>query len=210
MTGGLSGEKRTRCEIVSFPRAWASSTPPTCAVLDGRAPKAKQMGQPGRLLSGVGGRAGQNFHPVVVPSGVLSWANHYQSIANCHEIPLLHPTMFVIRHSAWLQHLANGCLRWRKIYGRPSQRPRCTTSQAHPSALVTNGCEAKLTRLLARWSRSCNPIKAGALSAISCATASSRGGPKQSAPANAAQPMSSAASSCSYRFTNDPHLALGQ
>jgi hypothetical protein len=38
---------------------------------DGRAPKAKQMGQPGRPLSGVGERAGQNF-PVVVPNGVSS------------------------------------------------------------------------------------------------------------------------------------------
>jgi hypothetical protein len=191
---------------ISFPRTRASSTPPTCAVLDGGAPDSKQMGQPRRPLSASSGeRCGQNFHrPVVVPSGVLSWVNHYQSKSNCHEIPLLHPTMFVSRHSAWLQHFANGCLRWRKIYGRPSQRPCCTISRAHRSALVTNGCEAKLTRHLARWSRSCSPIKAGASSAISCATASKRGGPKQSAPANARRPMSSAASSFSYRFTNSP------
>jgi hypothetical protein len=169
--------------------------------LDGRAPDSKQMGQPGRPFSAQ--RRGSVARSSTC-EGKLSWVNHYQSKANCHEIQLLNPTMLVSRHSAWLQHLANGCLRWRKISGRPSQRPRCTTSQAHPSALVTNGCEAKLTRHLARWSRSCNPIKAGASSAISCAIASNRGGLKQSAPENVRRPMSSAASSCSFRFTNSP------
>jgi hypothetical protein len=58
MTMGLSVQKRTRSEIVSFPRAWASSTPPTCAALDGRAPE--QMGQPGRPLSRSRGSCAQN------------------------------------------------------------------------------------------------------------------------------------------------------
>jgi hypothetical protein len=146
---------------------------------DGRAPKAKQMGQPGRPLSGEGERAGQNF-PVVVPSGVSSWVKHYRSNQNRHEIPSQQSAMFVIRHLRPLQHLANGCPRWRKISGQPSQRPRCTISQAHQSALATNGCEAELTRRPARWSRFCNPIKAGAFSVNSCATASNIGGPRQS------------------------------
>jgi hypothetical protein len=75
MTMGLSVQKRTYGQIVSFPRAWASSTPPTCAVLDGRAPNAK-LGQPGRLLSGVGGRAGQNFlKSVGRTQGSFSWGH---------------------------------------------------------------------------------------------------------------------------------------
>jgi hypothetical protein len=56
---------------IPFPRAWASSTPPTCAVLDGRAPKLEQMGQPGRLLSGVGGRAGQN-NKIQIPTAEIT------------------------------------------------------------------------------------------------------------------------------------------
>jgi hypothetical protein len=42
----------------TIPRAWASSTPPTCAALDGRAPE--QMGQPGRPLSRSRGSCAQN------------------------------------------------------------------------------------------------------------------------------------------------------
>jgi hypothetical protein len=229
--GPVPVQKRTHSKILSFlPR---HTTSPWRAT-DGRAPE--QMGQPGRPLSDRSGERGQKNPQVqkhaatnetqaatntknriasfVAESSIgrtqleyLSWVNHYQSKANCHEIPLLYPTMFVSRHSAWLQHLANGCPHWRKISGQPSPRPRCTISRAHRSALVTNGCEAKLTRRLARWSRSCNPIKAGASSAISCATASNRGGSKRSAPANARRPMSSAASSCSFRFRNNPHPA---
>jgi hypothetical protein len=45
---------------ISFPRAWASLTPPTCAVLDGRAPELEQMGQPGRPLSRSRGSCAQN------------------------------------------------------------------------------------------------------------------------------------------------------
>jgi hypothetical protein len=59
MTADLSGLKRPHCEIVSLTRAWASSTPPTCAVLDGQRTQTR-WGTAGRLLSGVGGRAGQN------------------------------------------------------------------------------------------------------------------------------------------------------
>jgi hypothetical protein len=116
--------------------------------------------------------------------GVSSWVKHYRSNQNRHEIPLRQSAMFAIRHLRRLQHLANGCPRWRKISGPPSPRPRCTISQAHRSALVTNGCEARLTRRPARWSRFCNPIKAGASSVNSCATASNIGGPRQSAHAS--------------------------
>jgi hypothetical protein len=115
-----------------------------------------------------------------VPGSSSSWVNHYRSNQNRHEIPSQQSAMFVIRHLRPLQHLANGCPRWRKISGQPSQRPRCTISQAHQSALATNGCEAELTRRPARWSRFCNPIKAGAFSVNSCATASNIGGPRQS------------------------------
>jgi hypothetical protein len=115
-----------------------------------------------------------------VPGSSSSWAKHYRSNQNRHEIPSQQSAMFAIRHLRRLQHLANGCPRWRKISGQPSQRPRCTISQAHQSALVTNGCEARLTRRHARWSRFCNPIKAGAFSVNSCATASNIGGPRQS------------------------------
>jgi hypothetical protein len=116
--------------------------------------------------------------------GVSSWAKHYRSNLIRHEIPSQQSAMSAIRHLRRLQHLANGCPRWRKISGQPSQRPRCTISQAHQSALVTNGCEAGLTRRHARWSRFCNPIKAGASSVNSCAVHRSTGGPKQSAHAS--------------------------
>jgi hypothetical protein len=43
----------------TIPRAWASSTPPTCAALDGRAPKAK-LGQPGRRSLRCRGGSAQN------------------------------------------------------------------------------------------------------------------------------------------------------
>jgi hypothetical protein len=117
---------------------------------------------------------------ICVSGSSSSWAKHYRSNQNRHEIPLRQSAMFAIRHLRRLQHLANGCPRWRKIYGQPSQHPRFTISQAHQNALVTNGCEARLTRRHARWSRFCNPIKAGAFSVNSCAVHRSTGGPRQS------------------------------
>jgi hypothetical protein len=76
MTAGLSGQYKTLSRIL-FPRAWASSTPPTCAVLDGRAPNAK-LGQPGRPLSRSRGSCAQNSMGIErenVSRGVLSWVN---------------------------------------------------------------------------------------------------------------------------------------
>jgi hypothetical protein len=120
--------------------------------------------------------------------GVSSWAKHYRSNLIRHEIPSQQSAMSAIRHLRRLQHLANGCPRWRKISGQPSPRPRCTISRAHLSALVTNGCGAGLTRRPARWSRFCNPIRAGAFSVNSCAVHRSTGGSRQSTHASVRGP----------------------
>jgi hypothetical protein len=101
---------------ISFPRAWASSTPPTCAVLDGRAPNAKR-GQPGRLLSGVGGRAGQN-NKIQIPTAEI-----IERTATRTRARLASSDIFQSR----------GVLSWVNQKGiLPSRRMKCGATDCNP------------------------------------------------------------------------------
>jgi hypothetical protein len=170
MTMGLSVQKHTHSEIVSFR---ASGPLRSLSLLtaayrgrlaggveenrriaassqtDGRAPKAKQMGQPGRPLSASSGeRCGQNFHPVVVPSGVLSWG-HIRASSNWN--PENHGGRIVIQGtklSPAVFLLSLPC------FGRSRRRPALLQSQKPTSAQRNAGCAASMSRRCRSFSRS--------------------------------------------------------
>jgi hypothetical protein len=186
----------------SFPRAWASSTPPTCAALDGLRTLSQAAA---RLSLRSRGSCAQNFHhPVVVPSGVLSWPNHYRSNPIRHAIPLQQ----FAPNFRLLQNPASGFPALRKSYGRSRRHRLSITLPESLSEVATHGLRQRTIRPLAQSSAFCTRTRVGVASNTSCAKASSRGGPRQSAPANARLPMSSAANSCNYRFTINPRRIL--
>jgi hypothetical protein len=200
--GSLPVQNRTLRKIIS--RAWASSTPPTCAVLDGRAPKLEQMGQPGRPLSRSRGKLrAELLESCGRTQRSFSWGNHYQLKSNCHEIPLQQTAL----NFRSLQNPASGFRCLRKNSGRSRRHRPSITLPASLSAVATLGSKPRTIRHPALSFGSCTPTKVGGFLNTSWATASNHGGPKQSAPANARRPTSSAASSCSYRFTINPHPA---
>jgi rhodanese-related sulfurtransferase len=157
---------------ISFPRAWASLTPPTCAVLDGRAPELEQMGQPGRLLSGVGGRAGQNnknqiptaeitertanrtrarlassdiFQSRGVSSCVHTTKRKFRPLQNCRDGFRRGMTKLSLRQ---IGHGLQG------IAGRKNARLSLRASRVETSARQSGGWLASLNRPTPSWSRS--------------------------------------------------------
>jgi hypothetical protein len=149
MTAGLSGLNNTHSQNSFLPRAWASSTPPTCAVLDGRAPDSKQMGQPGRLLSGVGGRAGQNFlKSVGRTQGSLSCVHttkrKSRPLRNCRD---------AFRRGMTKLSLRKIGLGLQGIVGRINARPRLRASENETSARPSDGSAASSNRQTLSWSR---------------------------------------------------------
>jgi hypothetical protein len=171
-----------------------------CTQTDGRAPKAKQMGQPGRPFSAH--RRGSDARSSRVIEGNFSWVNHYQLKSNCHEIPLQQTAL----NFRSLQNPASGFPALLKSYGRTRRHRTSITLPASLSAVATLGSKPRTIRRPAHSSGSCTPIKVGGFSNTSWATASNRGGPTRFALANVRRPMSSAASSCSFRFTISPPI----
>jgi hypothetical protein len=171
MTADLSGLKRPHCEIVSLTRAWASSTPPTCAVLDGQRTQTR-WGTAGRLLSGVGGRAGQNnknqiptaeitertatrmmarlassdiFQSRGVSSCVHTTKRKFRPLQNCRDAFRRGMTKLSLRQ---IGHGLQG------IAGRKNARPNLRASENETSARPSVGSAASLSRPTLSWSHS--------------------------------------------------------
>jgi hypothetical protein len=130
----------------SFPRAWASSTPPTCAALDGLRTLSQAAA---RLSLRSRGSCAQNFHhPVVVPSGVLSWGHIRQSFRWKQSE---HGDRIVIQGTKLSPAdfpLSLAC------FGRSRQRPALQQSQRLMSAQRNAGCAASTSRPCRSSSRS--------------------------------------------------------
>jgi hypothetical protein len=128
------------------------SVAPSAGQLDGRAPDSKQMGQPGRLLSGVGGRAGQNSVGIErenisrgVSSCVHTTKRKFRPLQNCRDAFRRGVTKLSLRpYGFGLQGIA----------GAKNARPSLRASENETSARPSVGSAASLSHRTPSWSRS--------------------------------------------------------